>query len=168
MAATHRSAVAASPETVSPRTERRGAVLRALPGGGEVEADRVHADVDATVEQRERETRSRRREVLAANVARCALEAIAGVRDLDQLARWVTPPVYRALLTRVQHAARARHARRRSVTRPTVQVRAVQSQHDERRSDITLVVEFGPRVRAVCVVLELVESRWRATSVAVL
>lgn len=110
----------------------------------------------------------RRREALATNIARCALEAIAGVRDVDQLARWVTPAVYRALLVRVQHAARARRARRRSATRPNVQVRNLRAQHDERATEATLVVEFGPRVRAVCVHIELVESRWRATSVAVL
>lgn len=109
-----------------------------------------------------------RRDALATNVARCTLEAIAGSRDLDQLARWVTPTVYAALLTRVQHAERARRARRRQATRVGVRVRAVSSQHSPSSTDATVVLELGPRVRAVCVRIEVERARWRATSVTVL
>lgn len=110
----------------------------------------------------------RRFETLASNVARCALEAIGGTRDLDQLARWVTPAVYQALLARVQHAGRARRARRRAPTRANVRVLAVTTQHVDDAAEATVVVELGPRVRAVCIRLELDEKRWRASSVSVL
>ncbi|GGA65011.1 hypothetical protein GCM10011490_14550 [Pseudoclavibacter endophyticus] len=135
-------------------------VVNAAPARGDVAAAGTGAQSEAE--------RRRRLEALATNVARCALEAIAGTRDLDQLARWVTPGVYRALLTRVQHAERARRARRRAVSRAHVRVRAVTAQHDVGATEATVVVELGPRVRAVCVRLEPEASRWRASSVSVL
>ena len=47
---------------------------------------------------------------LIENLARSVLEIIAGARDLDQIARWVSDDVYRHLAKRVQIAVRARSA----------------------------------------------------------
>src|SRR5690554_3836766 len=56
---------------------------------------------------------------LLENLTRCVIEVLAGARDLEQIARWVTDDVYRHLLKRVVLAARARHATGRSAARPT-------------------------------------------------
>ncbi|WP_198414502.1 Rv3235 family protein [Cryobacterium sp. Sr8] len=37
-------------------------------------------------------------EPLVINLTRCVIEVLAGARELDQLARWVTDDVYRHLL----------------------------------------------------------------------
>ena len=43
-----------------------------------------------------------------------ALEVLAGVREVDQLARWFSEDAFRALVTRANLSARARSARKRS------------------------------------------------------
>jgi hypothetical protein len=45
---------------------------------------------------------------LLENLTRCVLEVLAGARDLEQLARWVSDDVYRHLLRRTVLASRAR------------------------------------------------------------
>ena len=45
------------------------------------------------------------------NLTHCVIEVLAGARDLEQLARWVTDDVYRNLGKRVVLAARARRAK---------------------------------------------------------
>src|SRR6195952_2987370 len=56
---------------------------------------------------------------LLENLTRCVIEVLAGARDLEQLARWVTDDVYRHLLRRVVLSTRARRARGQKATRPT-------------------------------------------------
>ena len=48
---------------------------------------------------------------LVRNLTRGVLEVLAGVREIEQLARWLTEDAYRALLTRANLATRARSAR---------------------------------------------------------
>src|SRR5690554_3018122 len=55
---------------------------------------------------------------LLENLTRCVIEILAGARDLEQIARWVTDDVYRHLLKRVVLSTRARRAKGQSVTRP--------------------------------------------------
>src|SRR4051812_13120652 len=55
---------------------------------------------------------------LLENLTRCVIEILAGARDLEQIARWVSDDVYRHLVKRVVLSARARQARGQSVTRP--------------------------------------------------
>ncbi|MFK9326074.1 Rv3235 family protein, partial [Escherichia coli] len=50
-------------------------------------------------------------EVFIRNVVRGVLEVFAGVREAEQLARWTTEDVYRAIVVRAGLAARARSAR---------------------------------------------------------
>ena len=47
-------------------------------------------------------------EPMLRNLTHCVIEVLAGARDLEQLARWVTDDVYRNLSKRVVLAARAR------------------------------------------------------------
>lgn len=107
---------------------------------------------------------------LATNLARCVLEVLAGVRDLDQLARWLHEDVYRHLLRRSQQAARARRARSAPARRPAIAVRRVLVQRPaEGVAEVVAIVDTGARVRALAMRLELFDGRrWRAHGVHVL
>jgi len=59
---------------------------------------------------------------LLVNLARCVTEIIAGVRSLDQLARWVTDDVYLTLLRRVTIAARSRAITGGEARRPRLSI----------------------------------------------
>ena len=97
------------------------------------------------------------------------LEVFAGVREVDQLARWLTEDAYRKLVTRANLAARARSARGVPARRP---VHAIMSVHESSPADgiveAVLVVRGPVRTRALAVRLEGMDGRWRATSLALL
>src|ERR1700679_333898 len=59
---------------------------------------------------------------LLENLTRCVIEVLAGARDLEQLARWVSDDVYRHLLKRVVLSTRARRARAQKASRPTFSI----------------------------------------------
>ncbi|WP_019182245.1 Rv3235 family protein [Microbacterium yannicii] len=103
------------------------------------------------------------------NLTRGVLEVFSGVREVDQLARWLTEDPYRKLVTRANIAARARSARGIPAKRP---VHAILSVHHSSPADGVIeavVVTQGPaRTRAVAVRLEGMDGRWRATSLALL
>lgn len=103
------------------------------------------------------------------NLTRGVLEVFAGVREVDQLARWLTEDPYRKLVTRANLAARARSARGVPARRP---VHAILSVHQSSPADgvvESVVVVQGPaRTRAVAMRIEGVDGRWRATSLALL
>lgn len=108
-------------------------------------------------------------EPLLRNLTAGVLESLAGVRDLDQLARWLTEEAYRGLLTRVNLAIRARSARGVPAARPA---HAILSVHHSSPADgvvEAVVVVAGPaRTRAIAIRLEGIDRRWRATSLALL
>lgn len=97
------------------------------------------------------------------------LEVFAGVREVDQLARWLTEEPYRKLVTRSNLAARARSARGVPARRP---VHAILSVHESEPADgiiEAVVIVCGPaRTRALAIRLEGMDGRWRATSLALL
>jgi len=103
------------------------------------------------------------------NITRGVLEVLAGVREVDQLARWLTEDPYRKLVTRSNLAARARSARGVPAKRP---VHAILSVHHSSPADgvvESVVIVQGPaRTRAVALRIEGVDGRWRATSLALL
>lgn len=97
------------------------------------------------------------------------LEALAGIREVDQLARWFSEEAYRSLVTRANLAARARSARGVAPIRPTFVIRAVRVTHPRDGIVEAVVVVAGPgRTRAVAIRLEGLDRRWRATSLAIL
>jgi hypothetical protein len=108
-------------------------------------------------------------EPLLRNLTQGVLEVLAGVRDVNQLARWMTEDVFRSVATRAALAARARSARGVAPTRPVHSIRSV-----HRSSPADDVVEAGvviggpARTRAVALRLEGMDHRWRATSLALL
>lgn len=108
-------------------------------------------------------------EPLLRNLTAGVLETLAGVRDLDQLARWLTEEAYRALLTRVNLAIRARSARGVPAARPA---HSIVSVHHSSPADgvveAVVIVAAPARTRAVAIRLEGMDRRWRATSLALL
>ncbi|AWB90508.1 3-hydroxyacyl-CoA dehydrogenase [Salinibacterium hongtaonis] len=106
---------------------------------------------------------------LLENLTRCVVEILAGARDLQQIARWVTDDVYRNLVKRVVLSDRARRARGAQVSRPTFSIGSVVV--DEPRDGVVeavVIVHGRARSRAVAIRLEGLDSRWRATAINVL
>ena len=106
---------------------------------------------------------------LVLNLARCVIEIMAGVRDPEQIARWLEPSVYAQLLTRTILAARARHATGRRTALPTISMGSCRiHQPAEDAVEAVAVVHTPTRVRAVVVRLIGIDGRWRAAELAVL
>ena len=108
-------------------------------------------------------------EPLLINLTRCVIEVLAGARELDQLARWVSDDVYRHLLKRVVLSARARAVKGQRAQRPAITIGRVSI--NEPRDGIieaVVIVHSKARVRAVAVRLEGLDNRWRASAINVL
>jgi hypothetical protein len=106
---------------------------------------------------------------LLENLAKSAFEIIEGARDLDQIARWVTDPVYRDLLRRVILGTRVRRRRNVPVRRPHVTVMSVvMFEPRDGVVEATVIINTHPRVRAVAIRLEGLDKRWRASVLGVL
>ncbi|WP_298037775.1 Rv3235 family protein [uncultured Microbacterium sp.] len=97
------------------------------------------------------------------------LEVFAGVRELDQLARWFSEDAYRKLGARANLSARARSARGTTPARPVFEILSIRETSPVDGVVEAVVVVAGPgRTRAVAIRLEGLDRRWRATSFAVL
>ena len=106
---------------------------------------------------------------LIENLARSVLEIIAGARDLDQIARWVSDDVYRHLAMRVQIAVRARSATGAPPVRPTFTLgRTIITEPSDGVVEAVVVIHGRARTRSVAFRLEGLDHRWRATAVHVL
>ena len=103
------------------------------------------------------------------NLTRGVLEVFAGVREVDQLARWLTEDAYRPLVARANLAARARSARGVPAIRPVHAILSVrQSSPADGVVEAVVVVQGPARTRSVPMRLEGIDGRWRATSLALL
>jgi hypothetical protein len=108
-------------------------------------------------------------EPLLRNLTQGVLEVLAGVRDIGQLARWMTEETYRVLTTRANLATRARSARGVPASRPVHAILSVRYSAPADGVIEGVVVVAGPaRTRAVAIRLEGMDRRWRATSLALL
>jgi hypothetical protein len=106
---------------------------------------------------------------LIENLTRCVIEILAGARELDQIARWLTDDVYRHLLKRVVLSSRARQAKGAQALRPTFTIGSViVCEPRDGIVEATVVVRGRARVRAVALRLEGLDKRWRATAIHVL
>ena len=91
------------------------------------------------------------------------------MREVDQLARWITEDAYRKLVTRSNLASRARSARGIPARRPVHTILSVRHQAPaDGVIEATVVVQGPARTRAVAMRLEGMDGRWRATSLALL
>ncbi|TIH37839.1 Rv3235 family protein [Subtercola vilae] len=103
------------------------------------------------------------------SLTRCVLEVLAGVRDLDQLARWVSDDVYQNLTRRVVLSSRARQVKGQRLIRPTFSIgRTVVSEPSPGIIEGVVIVHGKARTRAVALRLERLGARWRASAVTVL
>lgn len=103
-------------------------------------------------------------------LALLACEILSGVRNLDQIARWVTEDVYRLIAER-SIDARRRRAQTQDIALKRPSVRVTTSHVCEPRDGIVegvVLVAIGPRTRAVAIRLEGLDHRWRASSLALL
>ncbi|MFG6445085.1 Rv3235 family protein [Microbacterium sp. P06] len=108
-------------------------------------------------------------EPLLRNLTLGVLEVLAGVREIEQLARWLTEDAYRGLVTRANLATRARSARGVPAARPAHRIMSVRECRPADGVVEAVVIVGGPaRTRAVAIRLEGMDRRWRATSLALL
>src|SRR5688500_10150402 len=108
-------------------------------------------------------------EPLLRNLTHCVIEALAGARDLEQLARWVNDDVYRGLSKRVVLAARARRVKGQSPQRPIFSIgRVTISEPADGVVEAVVMVHQRARSRAVAIRLEGFDQRWRASAIGVL
>lgn len=106
---------------------------------------------------------------LVHNLTRCIFEIIIGVRDLEQVARWVEPEVLAKMERRLSLDRRARGITGRTTIWPRV---AFGVSHIERPADDVVecvtVIRTPARSRALAMRLVGTEGRWRATHIALL
>lgn len=108
-------------------------------------------------------------EPLLENLTRCVIEILAGARDLEQIARWVSDDVYRHLLKRVVLATRARQAKNQKVSRPSFTIGSTTiCEPRDGVVEAVVIVRGRARSRAVAIRLEGLDRRWRATAINVL
>ena len=108
-------------------------------------------------------------EPLLENLTRCVIEILAGARDLEQIARWVTDDVYKHLLKRVVLSARARQAKGQSAVRPAITIGSLSiCEPRDGVIEAVVIVHSRARSRAVAIRLEGMDARWRATAINVL
>ena len=103
-------------------------------------------------------------ETFTLNIVRGVLEVLAGVREVDQLARWLSEDVYRTVVVRANLAARGMPAPRAT--------HIIQSVHLSSPADhvveATVTAATRLRTRAVALRLEGLDGRWRVTSLGLL
>jgi hypothetical protein len=106
---------------------------------------------------------------LAEALARCVVEILAGTRELDQIARWLSADVHAHLMKRVVLSRRARQARGETPTRPSFTMGStVLCEPEEGVVEAVVIVHGRARTRAVALRLESLDQRWRASAVHVL
>ena len=106
---------------------------------------------------------------LIENLTRCVIEILAGARDLEQIARWVSDDVYRHLLKRVVLSTRARQAKGVTPSRPMFALGSVSvCEPKDGVVEAVVIVHARARSRAVALRLEGLDHRWRATAINVL
>jgi hypothetical protein len=106
---------------------------------------------------------------LVENLACSVLEVLAGARDLEQIARWMSEGVYKHLLKRVVLASRGRAARKQPASRPAIQLGATRiTSPADGVVEAVVIVHGKARTRAIAIRLEGLDQRWRATAISVL
>ncbi len=103
------------------------------------------------------------------NLARSVMEILAGCRDLDQIARWVSDDVYRNLLQRVHISKRARAVKKQGIIRPTFGMgNTIVTHPSDGVVESVVIVHGKARSRSIAIRLEGLDGRWRATAIHVL
>jgi hypothetical protein len=102
-------------------------------------------------------------------LAQAVIETLAGVRDVDQSARWLSDSVYQQLRQRALASKRTRLNMNNPALRPNLVIGKISS-FSPRDGVVegVVIVHNLDRARAVAIRLEGYNGRWRAKSVAVL
>ena len=120
--------------------------------------------------------------VWGGHIAQALLEAMAGVRNPAQLVRWVPPEPYAAVATAASAAVRRRE-RSPDVRRPRLLVRRDPVEtggryyrllpegriddFDDGVAEVSVVLQDGPRIRAMALRLVGQDGRWRVAALRV-
>lgn len=106
---------------------------------------------------------------LVENLTRCTIEVLLGMREVEQIARWVTEDTYLHLARRSIAARRTRALRKQQPTRSNFQIGPLVVTHPaDGVVEATAIVRSTGRTRAVAMRLEGLDERWRATALHVL
>jgi len=100
---------------------------------------------------------------LCGAVALAALEAIAGVRPVGQLARWVSPAVLEAVVASLAPARRQPASARSVPARRATVRRTLVLRLSSTVAEGSVVLHDGTRFRAAALRLEVHRDRWRVT-----
>lgn len=104
----------------------------------------------------------------AARMAHALLEVMTGARPAPQVVRWTTPEVYAVVARRGALVARRAATGRGARERHRLAVRAVRvCEPVDGVVEASVVVQHGPRVRAVALRLEGQDGRWRVSALQV-
>jgi hypothetical protein len=102
-------------------------------------------------------------------LAQSVIETLAGIRDIEQCARWLSDGVYQQLRQKSLASTRSRAESNVRQLRPNLAVGKISvfSPRDGVVEGVVIVHNMN-RARAVAIRLEGYNGRWRAKSVAVL
>ena len=103
-------------------------------------------------------------------LALVACEILAGTRSIEQIGRWVSEDVYRMLAERAIAARRSRTSSA-GVSRARPHITVASTRISEPRDGVVegvSLVTIGARTRAVCIRLEGLDHRWRASALALI
>ncbi|WP_299442726.1 Rv3235 family protein [uncultured Phycicoccus sp.] len=104
----------------------------------------------------------------AGRMALALLEVMSGQRPAPQVVRWTTPEVYAVLARRAARVARRGIEGRRPQVRHRVAVRRVRvCEPADGVAEASVVVQHGPRVRAVALRLVGRDGKWRVSALQV-
>lgn len=98
-------------------------------------------------------------------LVQAAVEAIRGARPVAQLVRWVTPQVYDSVAQRAALTTRVRGEAPAEIRTSIRRVRLCRL--GDTAVEASVVVDDGPRVRAVAVRLERHRGGWRAVALEI-
>ena len=106
---------------------------------------------------------------ILAFLAQSVIETIAGIRDIEQCARWLSDGVYQQLRQKSVASTRSRAESQVRQLRPNLAIGKISvfSPRDGVIEGVVIVHNIG-RARAVAIRLEGYNGRWRARSIAVL
>ncbi|MCU1404711.1 MAG: uncharacterized protein JWQ43_1014 [Glaciihabitans sp.] len=108
-------------------------------------------------------------EPLLANLAIVMVEAMAGARNIEQIARWLTESAYQQSLRRSLVSVRALRAKGAPMNRPRVSVRSIITRNIG--TDVvegTVILNENDRVTAVAIRMRGWDRRWHVESIHVL
>jgi len=106
---------------------------------------------------------------ILAFLAQSVIETLAGIRDIEQCARWLSDGVYQQLRQKSLASNRSRAESNVKALRPNLAVGKISvfSPREGVIEGVVIIHNIG-RARAVAIRLEGYNGRWRAKSVAVL